>query len=94
MIKLTRPITFTFHIQPIKLPNDCGNDSLFQELTAIGRGRNNDSRTDYVLRHTSLYIIKNEYCNGIFTPLVGNSKSIFCVTSAHDGSIFLGDSGT
>lgn len=81
MIELYTPIEFTSLIQPIKLPNDCGEDLLSTKVTTMVRGDSGTSPV-FALKPMNLTITQNEFCS------LANSDSIVCADSSISYGVF------
>lgn len=91
LLKLSNPIVFNQKMTPIKLPSDCGENSLhFVYATVVGTGFTKLNGTDHILRGTTLITLpsaKGTKGNSI------DSRSIIYTMSSTNGTPYLGDSG-
>lgn len=88
LLKLSHPLEITSAIQPIKLPDDCGEQILdYQLVTAIGTGFTELDWTDKILREANLVTLPNKVCG------LENSERLICTESKGTATPFFGDSG-
>lgn len=96
LIELTHPIELSSSIQPVKLPNDCGEfiDNFVAAVTA-GNGMTTftgGNKSDTTLREATLTTMPYHICENI-TVHEKDIRSIICANSTDKQSAFHGDSG-
>lgn len=96
-MELLEPIKSNPHVQPIKLPTDCGELLENEKVTTVGRGPSSldTNDNDKTLRYAEMLTLSSVAC---FTKIKRpnfESKSVICAESATPEQFLLGgDSGT
>lgn len=94
LIQLSGRTKFTKHIQPGKLPADCGKLSDFETVTVAGAGLTSfeQQNPDGALRHTDLFAIPQDQWINLL-KFHAEADSLICAYSPSGKSICHGDSG-